>query len=377
VVAPCRRPLSEANAFLRAAGTYWLEVFPHVKQEVRYWRRRAARVRDKRLARLALETQMHERGNLEGAAVFALLAPRRLRAEVVRAAVSFQALYDFLDTLAELPVADPVANGRRLHAALLAALEPGASTRGGFLEHCGFEEADGGYVEELIAACQDALAALPAYAHVAGPARAAAVRMVDYQSFNHFATGEPLQIRRWGSSIAPAGSGLRWWEAAAGAASSLGVFALLAAAASPNFNSPAAAETAEAYFPWVGALHVLLDSLVDFERDLDCGDHSLVSHYSSAGEAAERLGAIAAEAAERLCELGRTHSLILSAMAGFYLSRPAARGDFAAPAAARIVDELGPWTGPAIAVSRARRTARVLSRKSSSGLSTCLTNGVK
>ena len=360
-----------------AAGTYWLEVFPHAKHELRHWRQRAGRMRNRRLARLALQTQLHERGNLEGAAVFALLAPRRLRADVVRAAVSFQALYDFLDTLAELPVDEPVANGRRLHGALLAALEPGASTRGGFLDHCGFSEADEDYIAELIAACQGSLAVLPAYANVAEATRAAATRMIDYQSFNHFGAGGPLQIRSWGSAIVPPGSNLRWWEAAAGAASSLGVFALLAAAASQDFNSAAAAETADAYFPWVGALHVLLDSLVDFERDLDCGDHSLVSHYCSAEEAAERLGAIAAEASGRLGELGRTHALILSAMAGFYLARPAARGSFAAPAAARIVDELGPWTGPAITVVRARRMARTLSRKSSSGLSTCLTNGVE
>jgi len=378
VVALCRRPLSEANAFATATATYWLEVFPHVKRELGVWRRQAERIGNRRLSRLALDTQTHERGNLEGAAVFALLAPRGCRGKVVRAAVAFQALYDFLDTLAELPVEDPVANGRLLHLALLDALDPGATPSGGYLDGCGFSRHEEGYVEALITTCRGALAALPGYAHVAAPALEAATMMVEYQSLNHVtASGGPESMRRWGRSIVPARSGLLWWEAAAGAASSLGVFALLAAAASPRLDPHLAEATAEAYFPWVGALHVLLDSLVDLERDLGSGDHSLVSHYSSSAHAAERLGALAAEAAGRLRALGPGHGLILSAMAGFYLARPAATGTFAAPAARRIVAELGPWTAPAMAILKARRLAGAASRKSSSGLSTCLNRTVK
>ena len=44
-----------------------------------------------------------------------------------------------------------------------------------------------------------------------------------------------------------------------------------------------------AYFPWIGALHVLLDSLIDRAADTESGHHSLVDHYASIEEAAARL----------------------------------------------------------------------------------------
>jgi tetraprenyl-beta-curcumene synthase len=338
-----------------AAAVYWLEVFPNVRREVAGWRRRAAAIPDGRLARLALDTQTHERGNLDGAAVFALLAPRRLRGAVIRAAVSFQALYDFLDTLAELPVADPVANGRALHGALLAALDPQRPPERWF-EHSGFA-GDGGYVEALVGACRGALAVLPGYAAIAPQTLEAASRMLSYQAFNHGPRdSERASLRSWALALTPPGSGLEWWETAAGAASSLGVFALLAAAAEQTPGGLGARAAAEAYFPWVGALHVLLDSLVDREVDLRSGDHSLVDHYPCADVAAERLGTIAAESARRLDALarGRRHALILAAMAAFYLSRPAAQSPFAAPAAARVMAALGPAARPAAAMLRVR-----------------------
>ncbi|HYM67597.1 MAG TPA: DUF2600 family protein, partial [Patescibacteria group bacterium] len=111
-----------ASAFAGAAGRYWLGVFPHISRELRHWRERAGEIPDPVLRRLALLTQRSERGNLEGAAAFAVLVPRAHRARVVRAVVAFQATYDYVDTLAEQPSADPVANGRQLHLALLTAL---------------------------------------------------------------------------------------------------------------------------------------------------------------------------------------------------------------------------------------------------------------
>jgi tetraprenyl-beta-curcumene synthase len=364
VVVRCRRGAGGANAFAGAAAVYWLEVFPHVKRELARWRRRAARIPDRRLARLALETQTCERGNLEGSAAFALLAPRRARAEVIRAAVAFQALYDFLDTLAEQPAADPVANGRSLHLALLAALDPSRPVER-YFEHSGFDGGDGGYADELVLECRRALGALPRYGAVAVLAQEAATRMVAYQSLNHDPRDpERRELRRWATALTPPGSGLEWWETAAGAASSLGVFALIATAARPVLAVDEARAAANAYFPWVGALHVLLDSLVDRELDSRSGDHALVSHYGTHdGVTAERLGAIAAESLHRLRGLGQgaRHALILTGMASFYLSRPAARAPAAAAATARVLATLGPSAKPAMAVLGARAALRAAS----------------
>jgi tetraprenyl-beta-curcumene synthase len=315
------------------------------------------------LRRLALLTQRSQRGNLEGAAAFAVLAPRVHRARVVRAVVAFQATYDYVDTLAEQPSTDPIANGRQLHLALLTALNP-ETDHPDYYAHCS-DGRDDGYIRSLIDACRGALRALPSYASVAEPALRAAGRMVTYQSFNHDTRGDPQRaLARWASALTPPGSGLRWWETAAAAASSLSVFALIAAAAQPVLASGETLATEDAYFPWIGALHVLLDSLIDRAEDLHSGQHSLVDHYASDEEAAIRLGAIAARSVQGAATLpgGTQHALIVAAMTSFYLSAPCASTPGACLAAQQVGETMGALTTPTMVVFGARRAAgRLLS----------------
>ena len=281
---------------------------------------------------------------------------------MVRAAVAFQALYDFVDTLAERASPDPVANGLRLHQALLTALDP-ARPHLAYLEYSGLGD-DGGYLGEMIETCRSSLAELPSYGAVRDAALRATERMIVYQSLNHDPADEShRQLGDWADRLMPASLGMRWWETAAGAASSLGVFALIAAAAGPELTSVESDAIELAYFPWIGSLHVLLDSLIDRASDLRTGDHSLVESYLGAEDMAERLGSIAGHALRSAGELpqGLHHTLILTAMASFYLSRPAARDPLSAPATARVLSELGPPAVPAMAVLLARRkVARAL-----------------
>jgi tetraprenyl-beta-curcumene synthase len=293
--------------------------------------------------------------------VFAVLVGRAHRRSVVRAAVAFQALYDFVDTLAERPAPDPVANGERLHQALLAALDP-ARPQVDYLEHCGMGD-DGGYLSAMVDACRESLVDLPGYEAARGAALRATERMIVYQSLNHDpADTNHRRLCEWADGLA-AVTEMRWWEAAAGAASSLGVFALFAAAARPELSVAEADALELAYFPWIGSLHVLLDSLIDRTSDLRTGDHSLVENYEGAEDMADRLGSISRQAMRSAAELrqGPRHTLILAAMASFYLSRPAARDPANGPATARVLHELGPAATPTMAVlSARRRVARVL-----------------
>ena len=363
MLAHIRRPPGLARVFADTAGRYWLSVFPHVGRELRHWRALAGQIHDPVLRRLALLTQGVERGNYEGAAAYAVLVPRAYRARVVRAVVAFQATYDYVDTLSEQPNADPIANGRQLHLALLSALEPGTVQPDYYRHHC--ERQDNGYIRNLVQTCRDSLGALPSYAAVAQPALRAARSIVAYQSLNHEeASDRPRALARWGAGVAPPGSGLRWWEAAAAGASSMTVFALIAAAANPGLSVAETTATEEAYFPWISALHVLLDNLIDRTQDSEHGHHNLIDHYSSPAEAAHRLEWIAARAmhaAETLPD-GARHALIVAAMTSFYLSAPCASSSATALPAARILAAMGDLATPTMAVFGARRTAgRLLS----------------
>lgn len=308
------------------------------------------------LRRLALITMRGERGNYEGAAAYASLVPRAYRARVVRAVVAYQTTYDYVDTLSEQPSKDPIANGRQLHLALLSSLDLGTTQPDYYRHHN--KRQDNGYIRSLVQTCRDALRTLPSYAAVAQPALRAASSIVAYQSLNHEETRRgPRALEQWGTAVAPPNSGLRWWEAAAGGASSMTVFALIAAAAKPGLSVAETAATEQAYFPWISALHVLLDSLIDRARDLEHGHHNLMDHYSSPAEAAHRLAWIAGRAvrgAEALPD-GARHALIVAAMASFYLSAPSISTPATFSAAQHVRESMGAPATPTMAVLKARR----------------------
>jgi tetraprenyl-beta-curcumene synthase len=172
-------------------------------------------------------------------------------------------------------------------------------------------------------------------------------------------------VKRMRGGRSPAGpipqqAELKWWETAAGTASSLLLFALIAAAAEPSVRDRDAAAIELAYFPWIGALHLLLDSLVDHAGDISAGRHSLVEHYGSPRELAERLGAISTEAvrAARALPNSEQHELILAAMASFYLTQPAASSPAGALASTEILAALGKRAVPTMWILRARRWRR-------------------
>ena len=117
-----------------------------------------------------------------------------------------------------------------------------------------------------------------------------------------------------------------------------------------------------AYFPWIGALHSLLDNLVDTTEDRATGQHSLIGCYDSMQEAAARMGELAerALAAARSLPNARAHTLVLAAMASFYLCTPEASTPEALPLTRAV---LGALDGPAdltMLVFRARLGLRGL-----------------
>jgi tetraprenyl-beta-curcumene synthase len=370
-------------SFVAAARRYWLGVFPRVCLERRRRRARALRISNPLLRHVALDAQ-RKWGNVEGAAAFAAFVPSRHRVAAARAMTCFQAAYNYLDMLGEQPCADPAANGRSLHGALLVALDPDARHLD-YYEHCPQHE-DGGYLREILDSCRAALATLPSYPQLAPAALRAAERIVEFQSCN---TGE-LQgdlaaLERWARRVTPPGEDLRWWETAAAGGSSLGVYALIALAADTDSwtsdcssaitgadvragtDGSAATHRAievldEAYFPWIGALHSLLDNLIDVAEDRATGQHNLIGLYASSQEAAERIGLLA----ERSLEAARAqrdagaHTLVLAAMASFYLSTPEAATPAALPLSRAVLAALDGPADLALLVFRARARLRRL-----------------
>jgi tetraprenyl-beta-curcumene synthase len=356
-----------AATFAHAALSYWVTVFPRVCLHIARWKRLARRIPDPVLRQLALAALVEKRGNIEGAAAFAAFAPRARRAEVTRALSAFQATYNLLDMLGEQPSADPVLDGERLHNALLFALgwpslrppageiDPGVQALDWYEHHP--QREDGGYLSRLLTDCRDAFAGLPNYAAAAPGARAAAERIVAFQSLNLSETqGDHAGLEQWARTATPPGAGLQWWETAAAAGSSLGVHALIAAAADTALSAREVTLLEEAYFPWIGGLHSLLDNLIDKREDEAAGHRSLVEYYGSQ-RAAERMRWMAEQATRVAGELpnSRRHTVILAAMIGNYLSTPEAHSPQLAPVSEAVLATTGELARPTMLVFELRR----------------------
>jgi tetraprenyl-beta-curcumene synthase len=345
-------------SFAGAARRYWLGVFPRVRRERDTRKARASEIRDPALREVALAA-LGKWGNVEGAAAFATFAPRLRRTAAIRAMSAFQAAYNYLDMLAERPSGQtdgwPGANAERLHEALLVALDPAAPP---LYYYAGSGQTDGGYLQEMVEECRAALGELPCWPAVLPAARRAAERIIAFQSAS---TGDPdsdrAALRATADEHGLPGWELRWWETAAACGSSLCVFALIAAAAQSRVDSAEIAAIEHAYFPWIGALHSLLDNLVDVAEDHATGQHSLIGCYPSAIQASAGMRLLAQQSLRATQDLANPagHVLILAAMASFYLSSPEADTPDGQIVAAAVLDTLGTPARRAMLVFLARR----------------------
>jgi tetraprenyl-beta-curcumene synthase len=344
------------GAFALATGRYWLTVLPLARRELRRLRGRASEIPDLGLRRLALGVYESDWASLEGVAAFAAFAHPDQRATVVRLLVRLQSIYQYTDSLMEQPSNDPAANARQLHAAILIALQPDRPHID-YYRHDTHGE-DGGYLVELVDRCRALLAELPSYTVIAEAVLEQARRIIFYQSHINLAgRKDHPALARWAEVEAPSKVRQWWWEPAAAAGSSLATLALLSAAADPDLTKRHARAVEELYWPWMGTLHTLLDSLIDRAEDAATGQQNLLEHYSSTDEMAERMELLAVEAARRSGALGVEHRLILAGMTSLYLSDPNAWSPYARDTTERVLTALGGLAKPAMLVLRARRFA--------------------
>lgn len=338
---------------LATLRTYRATALPAAREEIVAWKRVAVEIPDPDLRRAATSALGEKAANVEATSLLATLAPPAHRVAVVRSSAALQIAIDYLDVLGEEPAVDPIADGLRLHLALGAALCPGAEPQDWYRNHPRRE--DGGYLDRLVARCQEGVAALPASEAVLPLARRAAERCGEGQSYTHAAAdGMAGELESWGWNL-QAPEEFSWWEVAAGASSSVAAHALIALAADPAADPADAGAVDAAYFPAIGALTVILDDLVDRDQDLAAGEHSYLDYYDSPADAAERLALIATAARRSTGELrnARRHRAILAGVVAYYL----ASGRTALPADARreLARSAGPAARPLTTVLRLPR----------------------
>lgn len=302
----------DTSVLVATLTDYWTTIFPQVRRELSNWRREASGIVDLDRRQLALGTLEEEGSLAEGAAIFATLAPRRHRRDLVRLLVAWQVAYDYLDTLGESS-AEANLLGCRFYSPLLAALEVRAHNE---------RSTDDSYLDALVLRCQQSLDQLPSADVVRYVARRAALRCIEAQVLTHATVDRgSAPLKRWALMQERTDLYL-WWELAAGAISSLGVHALLASAALPHSTAAEAQAIDAAYYPAICAVSTLLDSMIDSEADAGTTNHRVTDYYSGTAHALARIETITrdASAAARGLRCGRRHHVILAGMTALYAS---------------------------------------------------------
>ena len=195
---------------------------------------------------------------------------------------------------------------------------------------------DGGYLPALVRQCQEVLQRLPSYHLVQGAMLRLALLYCDLQVFKHtYPNLREGLLQDWfaANTASPCPDGalhthdLDWWEFAAATGSTLGIFALSAAAADPGLTPEVVEQLSTAYFPWISGLHILLDYFIDQAEDEAGGDLNFVSCYAGAGQCRERLLLFLERALECAAALPDSwfHTTVVRGLPAFYLSDPKVR----------------------------------------------------
>ena len=297
------------------------EVVPYASELLDGIRVKAESIPDPQLREEALASIDAKAFHVAGACIHATFLPPDAAQAFIEIVVPLETIYDYLDNLCDRhPIVDPHAYPV-LHQAIADALDPSLRPRNYYAS--GPNGHDGGYLAALVEQTQRALAHAPHLDRLK-PVLAEAARFYsELQSNKHLPVGErEIVCVEWYERNRQRFGELDWHEFACACGSNFHVFAPLFAAFS---ESPDTIEAAyDAYFPYVCALHILLDSFIDQAEDREHGDLNFAVVYGGEVSLRRRVAQMTAEARSRLAALPnpRAHRFVLDVMMLFYLSHP-------------------------------------------------------
>ncbi len=312
--------LRTPNHILSLTTRMILQVRPAAHGFLHRWKERARRIPDPELRRQALASIETKTFHCEGGALCGLLAGDFYR-EAIQFIVAYQTISDYLDNLCDRSTSQNPEDFRALHEAMLNALTPEAPPA----DYYRFrqENDDGGYLAELVNTCQKILADLPEYRRVATSIRELARLYADLQIHKHVHPDErEPRLKQWFDDHKPILPEMAWYEFAASAGSTLGIFCMVSQLLRRQDSAPIVEPIRKAYFPWVQGLHILLDYLIDQEEDQRGGDLNFCSYYENHEHLTFRLGHFYSMAHASVADLpdAKFHHLMISGLLSIYLS---------------------------------------------------------
>jgi tetraprenyl-beta-curcumene synthase len=297
-----------------------LRIKPDVQHYLKEWKYRADNIRDEEFRKQALASIESKAFHCECGAVYALLATSYYQ-EILQFIVAYQTISDYLDNLCDRSTSLNPQDFCALHESIIQALTPGISSTNYYRFRQ--RQDDDGYLSALVRTCQDILGKIPAYSKIADITRELAGYYCRLQVDKHVKTDERVQrLQAWFESNRHELPELRWYEFAASAGSTLGIFCLAAEATRNNCSIQTAYQIKKAYFPWVQGLHILLDYLIDQEEDRIGGDLNFCTYYPNEDDLFERIMHFYKQAEASTASLPNAgfHHLINRGLLGIYFA---------------------------------------------------------
>lgn len=311
---------------------YFRFVRPAVVASLQTFREAAEHIPEPSLREQALSSITTKQFHCEGGGVFG--GPSRdAHGAILEFLVPYQTLCDYLDTVTDRgPSQDPT-NLRWLHQSLIDAVTPDAPLQNYYAHHP--YQDDGGYIHRLVRDSQHALTRFTGYSAIQDTMLYLVSLYVDLQVYKHGPQStRETELVNWFQRHSNTTWDLYWWEFAAAAGSTLGLFALLELAIDRTPSDSQVVTFRDVYFPWIGSLHILLDYLIDQVEDREGGDLNFVSYYRDEKESIARIKWIYHQSVAHAQHLPDSafHRYVVRGLLGFYLSDQKVRRDLVRPA---------------------------------------------
>lgn len=298
----------------------YIDIFPEVQQELKYWKDKAREIPDNELRKQAIHSIENKDFHCEGGAILALLSEKK-RKEAITFIVAYQTISDYLDNLCDRSTSLDDKDFTALHEAMSHSLQKQSESVNYYRYRK--EQDDGGYLHSLVSTCQRVLQNMEHYDKIESYLHELCIYYSDLQVHKHVQENERvMRLQKWFQNHENQLPKMAWFEFSACSGSTLGIFCLVSYALRDDFQEEHAQRIHSGYFPYIQGLHILLDYFIDQQEDLEGGDLNFCSYYEDSQELYERMAYFVSQAEHYLNQLphNRFHKLIHRGLLGLYLS---------------------------------------------------------
>lgn len=320
---------------------FLIKVLPQVQSQLSMWRNEAKRVPNPELRKQALASLKDKAFHCQGGAIFAI-SNSKIDKQLLRLIIAYQTLCDYLDNLCDRTGSGDGKAFLMLHQSLIDAVDLKGSLNDYYVYYP--YQDDGGYLHKLVQECQEEVKELQSYNLIREPLIKLIEKYINLQVKKHINWDEREKVLiQWAISDNNEYPNLLWQEYAAACGSTLGVFALFALAKKESLSDNEIGSTIEFYFPYISALHILLDYFIDRQEDRLGGDLNFSFYYSSEEETVERLQYLINESYKKLEILKENlqAKIVLDGLLGLYLSDKKVRAQGYESFAKKLINEAG------------------------------------